>query len=544
MKKLIVFAKCLLVSCVLYGQDPFPAQTDQVIIRFRNDFNLNESSKSVLKTGAREVDRIIASNGVVGMRKLNVGEKAGYTAVVLKFPSGTDIEKILNDLSNEPDVVYAEPDFIGHGGGEQGVSPDDQYYSRQWGLRNDGSFPGFASKAGADIEMEEGWAIEQGDSSIVVGIIDSGCKLDHPEFQNRIWHNYAEIPGNGIDEDKNGYVDDSAGWDFANQDNDPTDDYGHGTNVTGIIGANGNNGIGYAGVDWNCKLMILKGLNNQNSGYYSWWSDAIHYAVDNGAKVINMSVGGSSVSSTLKDAVNYALNHNVTIVACMMNTNSNTLFYPAAYPGVIAVGSTNPDDKRSNPFFWSTTSGSNYGSHISVVAPGNFIYGLSYMSNTNYGTYWGGTSQATPLVTGLSALILAQNPALTPTQIKSVVQATAEDQVGDPSEDTYGWDQYYGFGRINAHNALLLLSGYNQREQADKRLTIYPNPNKGIVNIILPSLSPGKAIATITNYLGQTVYDENIEDQKSSFSISPVPGLYIVKVKYGNTELSGKFIIL
>lgn len=534
----------LFTGAGIYAQQELPPQTDQVIIRFKGDFKLNESSKSLLKTGAREVDNIISSHGVLSMRTLNVGEKAGYKAVVLKFSAGTDIKKILKELSYLPDVVYAEPDFIGQGSGVQGVSPDDQNYLKQWGLKNDGSFSDFHSKAGADIEMEEGWAIGQGDSSIVVGIIDTGCKLDHPELQNRIWQNYTEIPANGTDEGINGYIDDTRGWDFANNDNNPSDDYGHGSNVTGIIGANGNNTIGYAGVDWNCKLMILKGLNNANWGYYSWWSDAIHYAVDNGAKVINMSIGGTDVSSALEDAVNYALNKNVTIVACMMNTNSNNVYYPAAYPGVIAVGATNPDDKRSHPFFWSATSGSNYGSHISVVAPGNYIYGLDYLSNTNYGYYWGGTSQATPLVSGLSALLLAQNPAMTPAQIKSVIQTTAEDQVGDPAEDTPGWDQYYGYGRINAHNALLLISGSSERDQLDKRLSIYPNPNKGILNIILPAIPPGKTTAIITNYLGQTVFHEDLIDQKSTIIISPIPGVYIVKVQYGNAELSGKFIIL
>lgn len=301
--------------------------------------------------------------------------------------------------------------------------------------------------------MENAWSIEQGDSNIVVTIIDSGTKLDHPEFTGRIWTNYHEIPNNGIDDDGNGYIDDVKGWDFANSDNDPMDDNGHGTNVAGIIGANGNNSIGYAGADWYCKLMILKGLDNNNYGYYSWWTEAIYYAVDNGAKVINMSLGGNSFSTTLQNAVTYALNNNVVVVVCMMNTNSNTVYYPAGFTGVIAVGSTNSNDTRSNPFFWSPTSGSNYGSHISVVAPGNYIYGLNYQSNTKYGSYWGGTSQATPHVSGLASLLLAQNPSRTPAQIKSTIETTAEDQVGNSSEDTPGWDIYFGHGRINAFNA-------------------------------------------------------------------------------------------
>jgi subtilisin family serine protease len=289
--------------------------------------------------------------------------------------------------------------------------------------------------------------------------------------------------------------------------------------------------------------MILKGLNNQNWGYYSWWSDAIHYAVDNGANVINMSIGGTDASTTLNDAVNYALSNNVTIVACMMNTNNNTVYYPAAYPGVIAVGSTNPDDKRSHPFFWDPESGSNYGPHISVVAPGNYIYGLDFQSNTYYGYYWGGTSQATPHVCGLAALLLAQNQSLTPAQIKTLIQSTAEDQVGDPTEDTPGWDQYYGYGRINARNALLMISGISQNDRKDQLFTLYPNPNEGIFNVILPAFPKEKTVATITNYLGQTIYMGLLKELNNSISIPQLPGVYILKIKQGALQLSGKFMI-
>jgi len=543
MKKLPFATILLLIATGIYAQQQVPPQTDQVIVRFRSDFVLNELSKSRLQTGAVQVDRITAEYGVQSMRKLNTGNKSGYQVVTLKFNAGADIGKIVAELSKTDVVVYAEPDFIGYGSGEHGASPNDTYYNRQWGLRNDGTFSASPSIAGADIAMELGWALEQGDTSVVVGIIDTGCKLDHPELQGRIWTNYKEIAGNGVDEGNNGYIDDIRGWDFAYNDNNPADDYGHGSNVAGIIGANGNNNVGLAGVDWNCKLMILKGLNNQNWGYYSWWSDAIHYAVDNGAKVINMSIGGTDVSTTLHDAVDYALNHNVTIVACMMNTNNNTVFYPSAYPGVIAVGSTNPDDKRSHPFFWSSTSGSNYGSHISVVAPGNYIYGLDYQSNTSYNSYWGGTSQATPHVCGLASLLLAQNPALTPAEIKNLIQSTAEDLVGDPVEDTPGWDQYYGYGRINAYQALLQVSEVSERDKKNQNFIVYPNPNNGIINLNLTNAPGSKSVVTIINSIGKTVYQNEINDQISTIHISRVPGIYYINVKQGTADQSSKILV-
>jgi subtilisin family serine protease len=227
----------------------------------------------------------------------------------------------------------------------------------------------------------------------------------------------------------------------------------------------------------------------------------------------------------------------------MMNTNSNTVFYPAAYPGVIAVGSTNPDDKRSHPFFWNPASGSNYGLHISVVAPGNYIYGLDYQSNSQYGFYWGGTSQATPHVCGLTALLLAQNPELTPAQIKTLLQSTAEDQVGDPAEDTPGWDQYYGYGRINAHNALLQLSDVSEKDKKAQNFVVYPNPNKGVMNLNLLNAPGNNSVVTIINSLGQTVYQNEIKDPISTIYISRVPGIYFIKVKQGTAEQSTKILI-
>jgi thermitase len=543
MKNLVLFLLMFFLSYTLFAQQDMPSQTDQIIIRFRSDFQLKNLKTDSPTVGDMEVDGILSAHKSLAIKKLNTGRNSNFSSIVVKFLVGTELGKIIGELEKLPIVEFAEPDYIGRSSGIRGISPNDQYYLMQWGLKNDGTMASLPSKAGADIQMEDGWAIETGDSTIIVGIIDTGCRLGHPELEKRIWKNYHEIAGNGIDDDGNGFIDDAQGWDFVNIDNDPTDDYGHGTNVAGIIGANGNNLIGYAGVDWHCKLMILKSIDNSGFGYYSWWSDALHYAADNGARVINMSVGGSDVSSTLQDAVNYAINKNVVVVACMMNTNDNEVNYPAAYPGVIAVGATNPDDKRTHPFFWDPQSGSNFGPHISVVAPGNYIYGLDYQSDTQYGYYWGGTSQATPYVSGLSALLLAEKASLTPAQIKTIIQSTAEDQVGDPAEDTPGWDQYYGYGRINAYNALHLVLGTEEFKKVNPGFSIYPNPNKGTFNFLLPGMPVKNSSITVTNFLGQIVFQSEIKDQKTALTISKIPGVYIIKLTQGNEESSEKLII-
>jgi thermitase len=533
---------CLLViSLALFAQTP--VQNTRIIVKIKADA---PSSKTLMndasKTGNPVIDQINTSFGLQSIRKKNAGLHSGNYYYVMQYPEGTDIAKLLDAYKQSGQVVYAETDGIGHTAGVKGVTPNDTYYSRQWSLKNDGSFTMSPAIVGADIDMENAWGIEQGDSTIVVCIIDTGDKLDHPEFAGRIWINSDEIPGNGIDDDGNTKVDDVNGWDFANSDNNPTDDEGHGTNVAGIIGANGNNSLGYAGVDWHCKLMILKGINSANWGYYSWWTDAIYYAVDNGAKVINMSLGGTGSSTTLQDAVTYALNHNVTIVACMMNDNSNTVYVPAFYTGVIAVGSTDANDHRSHPFFWDVNSGSCYNSYISVVAPGNYIYGLAFDNNTEYGSYWGGTSQATPHVTGLASLILAQNPSLSPLQIKTILENTAEDQVGPVSEDTPGWDQYYGHGRINAYQALLSVSGINQYNTESRQAIIYPNPS--VESFRLTTSLDLPAHYSIYSQTGQLVRSGDLSEVTTELHLNLPSSLYLIQIrsKEENYE-TGKLLV-
>jgi subtilisin family serine protease len=379
----------------------------------------------------------------------SIGLDRIYTIIV---PDGTDILTVVNAYTHDSHVVYAEPDYLGRGF----AVPNDPSYKLQWGLHNNGSNPpGHPGKAGADIHAPQAWDIQKGSSSVIVAVLDTGVDWDHPDLSARIWSNTDETSGNGIDDDHNGYIDDIRGWDFANNDNNPMDDNGHGTVNAGIIGADTNNGVGIAGVDWHCRLMPIKVLDETNWGLYSWWASGLQYAADNGAKVISMSMGGSASDSTLKAAVDYAYGLNCVICVSMGNDNSNTVYYPAAYPNVIAVGAVDTDDTRCVPPDWQPFGmqfgGSNYGSHIDVVAPGNWIY--STVWNDNY-QYWAGTSMAAPYVSGLAALLFAQVPSLTNAQIYHIITSTANDQVGKPSEDTLGWDQYYGYGRINAQQAL------------------------------------------------------------------------------------------
>ncbi|WP_162984890.1 S8 family serine peptidase [Mesonia aquimarina] len=542
---LLVFSICL--SFFSYGQIEHEHVTNEILVKFKNDHpNENKISSYFEKPELNRLHNIIKVSNYEVIRN-----SESNTTVLIQYQNNQiSLQKVIAMYKNTEVFEYVEPNYIATAGGKKMTTiPNDAEYSRQWGLKNDGTFADAPAISGADIQMEQAWDIEKGDDDMIVAIIDSGLRLSHPEFSGRIWTNTDEVL-DGTDTDGNGFVDDIfAGWDFINNDNDPTDDHGHGTNVAGIALSSGDNFYGYAGVNWNSQVMICKALNANNSGSYAAMAGAIYYAVDNGAKVINMSIGGSGSSSVLNDAIDYCYNNGVVLVACMMNFNNNISYYPAAYDKTIAVGSTDPDDTRSNPFFWSPTSGSNYGDHIDIVAPGNYIYGLSYDSDTNYNTYWGGTSQASPLVAGVVSLLLAQNPSLTFEEIRTILQESSEDQIGDPTEDSNGFDIYYGYGRLNAKNALthqMLNSG--DLKNPNSSVIISPNPIESYKILNITNLKNSTYTISIYNTLGQRFYSVKKVNQKKVLSLE-LPklnsGTYFIEIinESNHTSTNKKLIV-
>jgi subtilisin family serine protease len=441
---------------------------DEIIVKFKN-VPIELQKKSItIRTGIPAIDSLNRLYNCISMKQLfsnqefpGLDKNSSLAKIYsLRFKVKVPSKLLVSFYLSTGCLEHAEPVKIGNKQGSLAVIPNDQYFSRQWEFVNNGTFAYkgvVLAKLGADMKVTEAWDIKKGDSSIIVAILDSGCRLKHDEFKGRIWQNKNEIQGNGIDDDYNGYIDDYQGWNFVDSNNVPEDNNFHGTVMASLIAANPNNGVGFAGMDWQCKIMIVKISDSLGRARSDYLAKGIIYAVNNGAKVINISIGFKDTSYTTNLAIDYAFLKGVVIVCGTGNDNVESVDFPAKNKKTISVGSTDPDDRRSKLFFGTASGGSNYGKEIDVVAPGNYIAALS-ISPVDYNFLGGGTSGSTALVSGLCALLFAENPSLTPTQIHDIICSTADDQVGDPLEDTKGWDKYYGYGRVNAQKALTFVA--------------------------------------------------------------------------------------
>jgi len=354
---------------------------DQILVRFK---------PGVPAEKAAEVHRRLGGQMVGVIPQINVH--------IVRIPAGRVFEMVQAYLHEET-VDFAEPDYVAIAF----YVPNDPGYSYQWALPK--------------IQAPEAWDLTRGSSTIRIAILDTGIDQDHEDLKSKIVANINFTTSPTVD-----------------------DRYGHGTHVAGIAAAVTDNGKGIAGVGFNCVLMNVKVLSDTGSGQYSWIASGIVWAADNGAHVINMSLGGTATSSTLEEAVKYAYSKGVVLVAAAGNSNTSDPQYPAYYPECIAVAATDQNDAKA--------SFSNYGAWVDIAAPGVNIYSTlpnhtNRLRTKNYG-YLSGTSMASPHVAGVAALIKARYPNLSNAEVAYKLIST-----GDP---TTGFNPT--IPRVNAYKAV------------------------------------------------------------------------------------------
>lgn len=328
----------------------------------------------------------------------------------LRLPPGSSVGECLHGLEHHPLVDYAEPDYVGC----TAVVPSDPNFADQWHHQN-------PLKPSASIQTPLAWDITQGSSNVIVAVLDTGL-ADGPEFAGRT------VPG----------------YNFVDTNDVTLDDNGHGTQVAGVLGANPDNGVLGAGVDWRCRIMPVKVFDHSNLGYHSWWAQGIDYAVGHGCKIINLSGASTEFGRTVQRAITNAIARGVIFVTAAGNLGATNLGFPGYLRECLTVGATDSQDSRA--LF------SNSGPQLDLVAPGVDLPTVGLSGGLEFVR---GTSFAAPLVAGVCALLAAVQPGITQTEAQWLLCAGAEDQVGGDT-DPPGFDPQHGWGRLNAFHTLLL----------------------------------------------------------------------------------------
>ena len=370
------------------------------------------------------VESIAVAKHGMSLRSKTTSVPSDFEVVKLELQSSgaADLIKSIRSLHSLQSVVLAEPNFEVKAIG----TPNDPSFPSLWGMQK--------------ISATQAWDTWTGAQDFTVAVIDTGIDYNHEDLKDNIWTNTKEIPGNNIDDDGNGYVDDVKGWNFYWANNDPMDGNGHGTHCAGTVAGRGNNGVGVAGVSWNARLMPVKVLSDSGSGYNFDIYDGIMYAVNNGARVTSNSYGGGGASALMATAISQAQSKGVLFIAAAGNESTASASYPSyyskTYDNVLSIASTDSNDALS--------SFSNYGDGVNIAAPGGNI--LSTVPNNGYQSY-SGTSMATPHVAGLATLIWSKNPNLSYTEVKDAILSTGDTLAALSGKVSTG-------SRINAKNAL------------------------------------------------------------------------------------------
>ncbi len=396
-RRMLASALLAVLATVAAAQDHVPGE---LLVRWKPGLKPAARIDAMSALGAERVHAF----GLPGLERLRV--------------QGVSVEEAVARLSLDARVEYAEPNLIW----SIGLAPSDPRYPEQYGLHNTGQTGGIP---GADIGAEAAWERFTGDPELMVGVLDTGAQLDHPDLAANLWTNPGEVPGNGVDDDSNGYVDDVHGYDFYNHDGNPADDNGHGTHTAGTIAAVGDNGVGVTGVVWRARIVVLKFLNSSGSGPTSGAVEALEYGQRVGLRLTNNSWGGGVYSRALEDAIAAVGATGQLFVAAAGNSRANTdvnANYPSALSQdcIISVAATDAADQLA--------SFSNYGAaSVDLAAPGDGI--LSTFPGSAY-RQLSGTSMATPQVSGAVALLMGRFPSMEAAEVKSRLMRFADPLTG------------------------------------------------------------------------------------------------------------------
>lgn len=379
---------------ILSGRNYAP---DRVIVTLRRGLPASEATALRQSVGARLQRRLDSLD-----------------VEIWNLPPGASVAGVIERIWSDPRLTGIEPDYEVQGAA---VVPNDPDFSQLSNFINGGEVG-----TGPHINAPEAWETTTGNRAVTVAVIDSGVDYTHPDLVNNIWTNWGELPGNGIDDDGNGYVDDVHGYDFFNDDSDPMDDWFHGTHIAGTIAAEGNNGQGVAGVNWHASIMALKFLNSTGHGSNSGALAALDYSITMGVRVTNNSYGNFDYTPMMIDVFQRGLDANQLEVFAAGNLSSNidlTPFWPASYPAenLIVVAA-------SRKFSDGVAYFSNRGAiGVDLAAPGEEVYSLGLNHGYRLAS---GTSMAAPHVTGVAALLLAKNPTLTWQQLKDAILSSVD----------------------------------------------------------------------------------------------------------------------
>ena len=418
-------------------------RANRFLVKYKENTSPNLINSTLANFQIESVSKLFKGYSNLGLTSANLSKWH-----IVDFSKGQNLQSAFAQLINDPNIESVTPDFQL----ETNLTSND-LGDQLWGLNNTGqtaqkqsyntdterySSHYEAGTPGADINAVNGWDIKTDSSDVVVAVIDTGIDYNHDDLRNNMWVNTAEIAGNGIDDDNNGYIDDVYGYNFVSDTSDPMDYFGHGTHCAGTIAAEGNNGIGITGVSWNARLMAIKVLNDEGKGYVSDIAEGIIYATNMGAKVSNNSYGafmenkelyGIAVYSPVIDAFKAANEAGMVAVTSAGNSRANlddtantygelTAAYPSGInlSNIISVAATDADDQLA-PF-------SNYGfADVDMGAPGVGI--LSTIPGNEYGLK-SGTSMAAPHVSGAAALLIAQNPDLKPYEVRAILMKSGD----------------------------------------------------------------------------------------------------------------------